>query len=256
MPKSQRKTYYTVLEAAIRWCGLHDNESEILAKTDESGFPDTDTINKYCGLSEKIALLVDAMNHAELKYGGKDNVSLETFELVKMGLRTIRHADLKKWFNTYYPAQKPDFLFDACERDLSPSRVETESFKTLIVDLQASNQKVAELETLNIKIAAERDSLKLQLDDILRERNELKAEIASKTPEYMQTSHPYFSTELHDAVIAWSRTVKKNPEPARFKRYLEEWLLKTSDYKGSSLERLTTVANSDQCKRGGAPKKE
>ena len=93
-------------------------------------------------------------------------------------------------------------------------------------------------------LEAERDALKLALQ-----------ESPAKKPDYMNSEHPHFSTELCDAVTAWSVTAKKDPESSRFKTIAKAWLSQ-ADYEGNALDRLSTVVNSDEGKRGGVPKKD
>lgn len=81
------------------------------------------------------------------------------------------------------------------------------------------------------------------------------AESIDKKLGYMNLDHTCYAEELADAVRAWEYTVKQEATPKTFKAVAKKWL-EERGYEGAALERLATIVNPDEGKRGGAPKRE
>lgn len=246
---SLQKPYYYPIEAAIRWCGLTEFEVQIMDACEANYSQLSRKLPQWPCLSANLLKIVDATSQGELIYD-LDGLSIGNYSgYIEPTERTIRHSVLKNWMIKYYPDQKPEFLFD--ESELQSEYVDSGSLHAL--ELELNNTK-EQLENANKQILL----LENQCDEIKAEFDLFKQshQIATKKPDYMNFDHPHFSKELCDAVTAWSLTVKKDPEPQRFRALAKAWLSDSGGYEGDALERLATVANSDKGKRGGVPKKD
>lgn len=86
---------------------------------------------------------------------GRDGRPIDDGDHVAPHRITVRHTDLKTWMATYYPDQKPKFLFDEIERT-THAAINIETFQAL---------------------QAERNGLKEKLDKALIAHNDLQREI-------------------------------------------------------------------------------
>ncbi|VVM54151.1 hypothetical protein [Pseudomonas fluorescens] len=142
-PNSQRynsKVYYSPLEAAIRWSGLLEQETEILSKTTSRlsliEDQDQDQVQDWPTLNLNVERLFDAMRHQELPFGKSGITHCDPALLVSSEL-SIRHIDLKRWMAAAYPAHKPPFLFDEAERQL-PTCLAYQMFQSLFGQCQSA----------------------------------------------------------------------------------------------------------------------
>jgi hypothetical protein len=275
-----QKPYYRPVEAAIRWCNLTNYEAQIMGALGDSHLPTIRQFPEWPCLAANTEKILDAIRHREIPHG-RDGATVADGDHVAAARLTVRHNDLKAWMSKHFPDQKPDFLFDETEQK-THAAINTESFTALQADVQAANRRREQAEKLlrdfgnrYAALEGEHESLKLrntqvelwlsEFDAKWKEREEEhKAEIAAlkqvqesstKKPDYMNLDHPHFSEELCDAVRTWTDTVKRNPEPSRFKSFAKAFLT-NAGYDGNALERLSTVVNSDEGKRGGVPKKD
>jgi len=276
-----QKPYYRPVEAAVRWCNLTGYEAQIMGALGDSHLPTIRQFPEWPCLAANTEKILYAIQNHELNHG-REGRNVPDNEHVAPARLTVSHNDLKAWMAKHYPDQKPDFLFDETERK-THSAINSESFTALQADVQAANRRreQAEKQLCDFgkrysEVEGERDSLKLrneqveqwltEFDDRWKEREaehttELDAlkqalqESPAKKPDYMNSEHPHFSTELCDAVTAWSVTVKKEPDPSMFKALAKAWLV-NAGHEGNALDRLSTVVNSDEGKRGGVPKKD
>lgn len=161
---ASEKLFYTIIEAAIRWCNLFPHESEILSAMGSNVIPDVNMFPKWGCLRDNALKLLHATNQGQLAYG-RDGKTVPTGEHVAHNRLTIQNSDLKAWMTEYYPGQKPAFLFDEIEQ-----RAHAAINKDALIALQADRDALkAELkdgisknqilrETCNA-ITAERNSL-------------------------------------------------------------------------------------------------
>ncbi|EKT4483412.1 hypothetical protein QEM02_003543 [Pseudomonas putida] len=105
------KTYYHPIDIAISWCKLETHKSEIehIANLHPNRpfwhFPQWPYLQKYM---ERIH---DAIKNHELpaQYLGERLRSIQSIDISHI---TVRHSDLRTWISTYFPEDKPAFLFD------------------------------------------------------------------------------------------------------------------------------------------------
>jgi hypothetical protein len=162
------KLHYRPVDAALRWCGLIDNEAMILAATVGSQCPSIGTFPQWPCLRSNVEKIIDAVENGDLPYG-RDGKTVTPGDNVAPGRRTIRHSDLKAWMTKFYPDQKPKFLFDEVERT-THAAYNAESFQALQAERDAAKatieeaRKWAERKVEELKILrAERDSLAAQV---------------------------------------------------------------------------------------------
>ncbi len=105
------KPYYTILEAAIRVCDLMNLEEDIIYKV-ENLLHVTEPFSWWPRLEKMVECLNNAIAHGDLPY--REGSGLKNLQRFR---RTVRHHDLKAWFEKYYPDQRPAFLFDEVERN-------------------------------------------------------------------------------------------------------------------------------------------
>lgn len=273
-----QKPYYRPIEAAIRWCNLTSYEVQIMNALGTSHLPTIRQFPEWPCLAANTEKILDAIRHCEIPHG-RDGATVADGDTVAAARLTVRHNDLKAWMSKHFPDQKPDFLFDETEQK-THAAINTETYTALEAALQAAKAQRKRVEDqlcdFGKRYAAlegEHESLKLRntqvegwlndfsakLAELEAERDALKQSLQEpppNKPDYMNLNHPHFSKELCDAVTAWSLTVKKDPEPQRFRTLAKAWLSDAGGYEGDALERLATVANSDKGKRGGVPKKD
>lgn len=104
------KLFYSLIEAAIRWCDLTAHEARIL----ESAWGNPDCLNyafpEWPSLHITVWKILDAIRNGEIPYGAL-GVTVAPGTPVDIRLLTIRHSDLKRWMVDYHPDQRPSFLF-------------------------------------------------------------------------------------------------------------------------------------------------
>jgi hypothetical protein len=76
--------------------------------------------------------------------------------------RRVRGQDLRKWIAENFPNDKPAFLFDEIERS-THTAINSEAFKALQVDRDATKLENEKLRKLNQELSSERDGLKYQI---------------------------------------------------------------------------------------------
>ena len=149
---AQQKVYYRPIEAAIRWSGLIRFEARILATLGPRRMPAPTDCRRWPSLRLNTERLFDGMQNHELPYG-KHGITLDDPALLDDPDLTIRHVDLKRWMQTFYPDQRPVFLFDASEcaahplldRDvLQTLLAERDVFKLRLESLHAEHQALIE----------------------------------------------------------------------------------------------------------------
>lgn len=170
-PKScnaSEKLFYTILEAAIRWCNLFAHESKILSKMGNNVIPDVNMFPEWGCLRENALKLLHATNQGQLAYG-RDGKTVPKGEHVSHNRLTIQNSALKAWMTEYYPGQKPAFLFDEIERTIHTS-INTD----VLIALQADRD---ELKTRIQNDTNKFNTLKEQYNTMEEERDLLQKDV-------------------------------------------------------------------------------
>ncbi|MCL2892105.1 hypothetical protein [Brenneria tiliae] len=134
------KIFYRPIEASIRWSGLVQFEAQIVKElgNDILLFPPA-LAKKWPTLSLNTERIIDALLNGELRYSKQGIACKEPMQLNDSRL-TIRHIDLKNWMMTYYPHEKPDFLFNPLEQKLYSS-VTVDTVQILLAELETTRIK-------------------------------------------------------------------------------------------------------------------
>lgn len=161
------KPFYRPVEAAIRWCGLINHETKILALLNPSDMiPKTGQFPQWPCLQANTEKILDAIMHGEIPHG-RDGKTVSEGDHVARGRLTVRHTDLRIWMAQHYPDQKPEFLFDETERR-THAAINADSYRSLQADRDAARAELEKAKEWAAKIVSERDSL-------LGERDSLRA---------------------------------------------------------------------------------
>jgi hypothetical protein len=155
------KPYYKPVEAALRWCGLHAHEQEIIKATGANLMPPKTAFPQWPCLFANVEKIVDAMDCGELAVGRDGKPA--TGEQVAAHRRTARHTELKAWMARNYPDQKPAFLFDEVERN-THSAINKEAFAALQIELQASKARVEKAKEAYRELQTKNAALQTELD--------------------------------------------------------------------------------------------
>jgi hypothetical protein len=173
------KTFYRPIDAALRWCNLIRYEAEIVQAVWSAPEKLAILFPQWPALHATTEKIYDAIRHGELPYGCL-GISVPKGSYVEPLQLTIRHSDLRHWMQTYYPDQKPGFLFDS-GRD-AHEKVSLGTFLSLKADrdtlLRELNTQHHHLQDILIDLRAiglERDDLKsmVKTHGQLTERSEL-----------------------------------------------------------------------------------
>lgn len=144
------KVFYRPIEAAIRWSGLQQHESAILAQLDGRPLMEVPDFRHWPQLYLNLERLYDGLHNNELPYG-KNGINCADPTLLTQPDLTVRHVNLKAWMSCYYPDQKPAFLFEDIERQLCPSftlnhlqvlLADREAYKVQLQDLQQALERL------------------------------------------------------------------------------------------------------------------
>ena len=128
------KVFYHPMEAAIRWSNLIRFEDQILQKIGAKKIPGQDDFPRWPMLRLNTERIFDALWNGDLAYG-RAGITIDDPSLV----------DLKIWMSLFYPDQKPEFLFDAVERQMHPA-IGVETIQTLIAEKEALRIRLADRE--------------------------------------------------------------------------------------------------------------
>lgn len=110
----QVKIFYRPIDAALRWCNLIRFETQIVQAA--WSYPDQLRLlfPQWPCLQTSIEVIFDAVRNGELPYGCL-GISVLPGTPVELSLLTVRHSDLRHWMQTYYPDQRPGFLFESVD---------------------------------------------------------------------------------------------------------------------------------------------
>ncbi|KFX25869.1 hypothetical protein KP24_04110 [Pectobacterium atrosepticum] len=153
------KIFYRPIEVAIRWSHLMSLESEILKKINEDPlFFLHYSHQKWPKLSLNQERVIDGLINGELRHSKRGVTSSTPVDLSDPDL-SIRHVDLKNWMMSYYPNEKPDFLFPP-EEQLTPITININSMQILLAELEVMRIKNNDLEAQRNNIQSDYLSLK------------------------------------------------------------------------------------------------
>ncbi|AYN19602.1 hypothetical protein [Alcaligenes aquatilis] len=126
------KVFYSPIEAAIRWSGLIDQESEIIRLWCSKNQASQRQFAQWPHLQLNLDRIFDGIVHGDLPYG-RCGITCDDPTLVSDPDLTVRHVDLRTWIQRHYPDQRPEFLFDTFERTLHPA-IDVELIQNLILE--------------------------------------------------------------------------------------------------------------------------
>ncbi|WP_334159761.1 ATP-binding protein [Achromobacter insolitus] len=138
------KPYYRPIEAALRWCGLIDQEALILTTVGDDLVPGPAMFPRWPCLRANAERILEATLNNELPYG-RDGRTVSAGDQVAKHRITIRHSDLKFWMESFYPGQKPAFLFDEIERT-THAAINADSFRALQAERDALKARIEKAE--------------------------------------------------------------------------------------------------------------
>ncbi|WCG81449.1 hypothetical protein [Pectobacterium sp. A5351] len=208
------KTFYRPIEAAIRWSNLLSVESEILEEF--NGYPIVflhRTSQTWPILSLNQERIIDGLINGELRHSKRGITSSVALDLDDPDL-TIRHIDLKNWMISYYPNEKPDFLFSPQEQ-LIPPTINYNFIQIILAELEAMRIKNNSLENQNKNITNDYQSLqenyksaiKNHVNPILGERSEstyltIIGALISLYNQRSPSGQPYTLFQSQESVIS------------------------------------------------------
>lgn len=105
------KTYYTPLEAAVRWSNLIEHEHEILMAARQCPeklrllFPQWSDLQKY---TDRI---YDAIEWGDLPASWLGH-PIPPGQIIDRAFLSVRHTDLRRWATLYYPEDRLRFLLE------------------------------------------------------------------------------------------------------------------------------------------------
>lgn len=166
----QTKLFYRPIEAALRWCKFTSHESEILKAAWSRPAISTDFLSQWPGLQAAVEKINDAIQNAELPYGCL-GISVPSGTYVEPNQLTIRHTDLRRWMQAYYPEQRPVFLFGPDKAP--PQKISLGAFLALQVDRDVLLRELNTLQRHYQETLAD-------LQNIGLERNDLKTLVKTK----------------------------------------------------------------------------
>ena len=170
--RGDRKPWYTIAEAAVRWCNIRGRTIQL----DEQNIPCDDPQNPCLRIRAQEILF--ATDEGILPCG-RDGKRVDPDEHVARPRRTILHADLKKWMIENFPGDKPAFLFDEVERNLHPG-VDVKTYNELKVrydardaQLKETRERISELEQIKNQLENERNCLYKSIDALKQDNGDI-----------------------------------------------------------------------------------
>lgn len=175
------KTFYSPLEAAIRWCGLIEHEASIMQPMQVSArqIPAATDFPQWPCLRANTEKIVDAIESGEIRCG-RDGLDVRPGEHVAPARRTVRHAALKEWMAKHYPDQKPPFLFDEIERS-AHSAINADTFRALQADRDAARAEIERARAWGEETLEKMAGIRSELDAACGERDSLRAIVEQQT---------------------------------------------------------------------------
>lgn len=216
------KPFYRPIEAAIRWCGLIDQEAMILAVMVDKSVPAPADFPDWPCLRVNAEKILDAMLNGALPTG-RNGKPVSHGDHVAEPRKTVRHSDLKAWMALHYPDQKPEFLFDEIERN-THSAITPETYYALKVahdekehKLSQANERIRESEEAKGLAEKEREELlkkmnnlttKIEATGVLSKREETTyLNIIAVLLEYIEGNFP--GIQKHPSFVNEAQLIEK-----------------------------------------------
>jgi len=159
----QSRTFYRPIDAALRWCNLTRYEAQIVEAAWSCPEELIYRFPQWPCLHAATEKIYDAIRNGELPYGCL-GISVPTGSYVEPYQLTIRHSDLRRWIQIYYPDQKPAFLFES-DRD-AQGKVSLGTFLALQADRDAFQLQVKNLEIAYQKLLSDLEAVGLEKEYI------------------------------------------------------------------------------------------
>jgi hypothetical protein len=156
------KIFYRPIEAALRWCGLTQFESQILRANECRPFKLGKLFPQWPCLQLCVGRILDAIQCNELPYG-QLGIPVPAGTPVDSALMTIRHTDLRYWMSRYFPDHKPTFLF---ENEGNNQGVSFASFMALQADREALQSRIKNIEIDYNELLSELQSVGLEREEL------------------------------------------------------------------------------------------
>lgn len=170
------KTYYTPIEAAIRWSNLMDHEKEILMAASHCPEKLSCLFPQWPSLGACTERIYEAINWHELPAGCLGQpIALDVN--IDRSLLTVRHIDLYRWTIVNHPNEKPSFLFEQSGEHRFDASLGT------VLKLQV-DRDVAERELHSIRKQLHQLSEEFELMEVKCER--LTKQLESRQPDSEQ----------------------------------------------------------------------
>lgn len=226
------KTFYRPIDAALRWCNLIRYETQIVQAAWSRPEKLAILFPQWPGLHATTEKIYDAVRNGELPYGCL-GISVPMGSYVEPFQLTIRHSDLRRWMQVYYPDQKPGFLFESGGD--THGKVSLGTFLALQADRDALLRDLNTLQHHHQDILGDLKAIGLERDDLktmvktygqLSERSEFTYQIIigvllnlflDQSPAGKPLSVFKNQSAIVDAIIARYRDV-----PGLSKRTLDE----------------------------------
>lgn len=170
------KVTYRPIEAAIRWSGLTQYETHILAVLRGRRLPEPYDFPQWPQLRLNVERIYDGIVNRDLRIAVNgvavtDGASFDNPDF------SIRHLDLKAWMCHYYPEEKPPFLFSRLERHTHPF-MSLEAVQALFLERDALRLRIEQREqeigrlTTELRAANARLTVAPEPDSALSARSE------------------------------------------------------------------------------------
>lgn len=178
------KLFYRPFEIAIRWCDLVKFETQIFDQIRNSKTPQWAQLKQWPCLGQKLDLLWDAIRNGELVFGSM-GITVKIDDTVDPAYLTIRHTDLKAWFNQYHPFDKPAFLFNTLEqRAISP--LTHEVYRALLIEVEALKLKLDREHSLAEEVKAELENVRSERVNLLMRLQHLSVPTERNNKSYLR----------------------------------------------------------------------
>jgi hypothetical protein len=149
------KTYYTPLEASVRLSGLIQFEADILKSISNTPWPSAQECARWPVLYLYLCRIQDALLHHELACYKDGMVNENERPLDEQNL-SIRHVDLRKWAQNFYPYETHIFLFGG---GYVPPAISDRAFQVLRTELEAKEIELARCKESLCQLQTENETL-------------------------------------------------------------------------------------------------
>ncbi|MBW4793223.1 hypothetical protein [Pseudomonas tolaasii] len=157
------KIFYRPIDAALRWCNLIRYEAQIVHAISSHQENFSVLFPQWPCLYTAVEKIFDAIRNGELPYGCL-GISVPGGSYVEPYQLTIRHSDLRRWMQIYYPDQKPSFLFESSEG--FHEKVSLGTFLALQTDRDSLQRERATLQHQLQDVLVDLQALGLERDDL------------------------------------------------------------------------------------------